>query len=230
MLEETLNETTVKTPISALARGSKKEVEVQIKAPNMQRAHFEIRGSAPYVQHRFAEKARKEIMEKHKQGTEQGKKTRAKPPRDFDHEFLEACYLTKDGKHGQPATAYRNAMISACRIVGFTMTRAKLALFIEPDDFDARDGTPLVLITGKPERHESPVRLADGTMTIAVRPMWREWSARLRVRFDGDMFQTADIANLLVRAGLQVGVGEGRADSKKSNGIGWGFFEVTTHD
>jgi hypothetical protein len=56
--------------------------------------------------------------------------------------------------------------------------------------------------------------------------MWREWSATLRIQFDADQFQTSDVANLLARAGLQVGIGEGRPDSKKSAGMGFGQFEV----
>mgnify|MGYP001580518047 FL=1 len=57
--------------------------------------------------------------------------------------------------------------------------------------------------------------------------MWREgWEARVRIRYDGDQFSLADVSNLLARAGLQVGVGEGRADSKNSAGIGWGFFAM----
>jgi hypothetical protein len=46
------------------------------------------------------------------------------------------------------------------------------------------------------------------------------------VRFDADQFTLRDIANLLLRAGMQVGVGEGRPDSKKSCGMGWGTFEI----
>ena len=35
-----------------------------------------------------------------------------------------------------------------------------------------------------------------------------------------------EVRNLLVRAGVQVGIGEGRPYSKKSYGMGWGTFEV----
>jgi len=31
---------------------------------------------------------------------------------------------------------------------------------------------------------------------------------------------------LLARVGMQVGIGEGRPDSKNSAGMGWGLFEV----
>jgi hypothetical protein len=55
--------------------------------------------------------------------------------------------------------------------------------------------------------------------------MFESWQAKVRVRFDADLFTPADVANLMLRAGLQVGIGEGRADSPNSCGMGWGHFE-----
>jgi hypothetical protein len=56
--------------------------------------------------------------------------------------------------------------------------------------------------------------------------MWREWGLTLKVKFDADQFSATDVTNLLLRAGLQVGVGEGRPDSRESAGLGWGTFEI----
>ena len=80
---------------------------------------------------------------------------------------------------------------------------------------------------GEPVYHEAIVSLPNGSPDIRARPMWREgWEAVVRIRFDGDQFTTSDVANLLARAGMQVGVGEGRPDSSKSAGMGWGLFRV----
>jgi hypothetical protein len=127
-------------------------------------------------------------------------------------------------------------MIDACRTVGVVMTRAKLAIFVVADGVDAKDGTPLVRIWGPdghksrkqvvPERAESLVRNDDGSADIRIRPMWREWSMTVRVRFDADMIDAASVVNLLSRVGLQVGIGEGRPFSKYSCGQGWGTFAV----
>ena len=38
--------------------------------------------------------------------------------------------------------------------------------------------------------------------------------------------RTQDVTNLLMRVGQQVGIGEGRPDSKNSAGMGWGTFNV----
>ena len=48
----------------------------------------------------------------------------------------------------------------------------------------------------------------------------------MRVRYDQDQFTATDIVNLIARAGLQVGLLEGRPDSKNSAGLGFGIFEV----
>ena len=67
--------------------------------------------------------------------------------------------------------------------------------------------------------------------SVVVRPMWREgWTAVLRIRFDADILSPADVANLIMRVGEQVGIGEGRPDSKMSCGVGWGTFEIVNED
>jgi hypothetical protein len=111
--------------------------------------------------------------------------------------------------------------------VGFKMTLAKLSVFIEADGFDAIDGVPLVKIEGEPERLEMVTRNANTQPDIRVRPMWREWSVRLLVTYDEAQFSREDVTNLLSRVGKQVGIGEGRHDSKKSAGMGWGTFAIT---
>jgi hypothetical protein len=41
-----------------------------------------------------------------------------------------------------------------------------------------------------------------------------------------DQFTPEDVANLMARVGMQVGIGEGRPDSKNSAGMGWGLFKI----
>jgi hypothetical protein len=200
-----------------------------INRPNLEEIVLHIVGDAPYVQHKFSAKARNQMLAKQQAGsTAKGKKAHA--ARDIDGEYREAMHLDSKGRAGIPAPAFRSAMISACRLVGFTMTKAKLSVFVVHDTVDADDGTPLVLINGEPEMHQASVRLESGVASVAIRPMWREWSANVRVRYDADQFTTADVVNLMARAGMQVGIGEGRPDSKKSHGMGWGTFSVQSED
>jgi hypothetical protein len=202
---------------------------VSISAPKIQTATFRLIGTSPFVQARFSAKAKQAMMAKMAAGsTARGKKIR--DARDFDQDCKDAMHIGIDGRPGVPAGAFRNAMISACRLVGFKMTMAKLSVFVEADTFDAVDGVPLVHINGDWERLDMHTRNATGVVDIRVRPMWREWWMDLRVKFDEDQFTLTDVSNLLMRAGVQVGIGEGRHDSKSSTGLGFGCFKIEGAD
>lgn len=203
------------------------EQHVTIPAPKFSTAVFTIVGDSPYVQNKFSAKAQQQIVDKQMAGSVAGK-GKKREPKDFQACYEGAMHKTAAGWLGIPAPAFRCACISACRIVGFKMTLCKMSVFILADGYDFEDGTPLVKITkGKPVMHKAAVRLDSGATDIRARPMWREgWEASLRIRFDADQFTLADVSNLLARAGMQVGVGEGRPDSRKSAGLGWGLFHV----
>lgn len=198
---------------------------VIIEPPKFEMAAIKIVGTAPYVQNKFTHKAQQKIKETQEAG-QQARKNRKREPKNFTAAYHGAMHVSREGWCGIPAPAFRNAMISACRTVGFKMTIAKMSVFIEADGFDAEEGTPLVRIYGEPHPHQAMVRNASGVTDMRLRPMWNEWSATVRVRWDADQFSASDVVNLLARAGGQVGVGEGRPDSKGSNGQGWGIFEV----
>lgn len=200
-------------------------VNVTISPPKLSTVKYKIIGESPYMQLRFSEKAKHKMMATQMAGST-NKKGAKREPRDFDGDYQGAMHKSMDGWVGIPASAFRNACIDACRMVGFKMTHAKMSIFILPDGFDAIDGQPLVRIYGEPEKTIMPVPNANGAMDLRVRPMWRAWHAEVRVRFDADQFTLADVTNLLARAGLQVGVGEGRPFSKNSNGMGFGIFNL----
>ncbi len=202
---------------------------VTISAPRFRTATFKIVGTSPYVQNRFSEKARNK-MESDMQAGSQAKSKRTRSARDFEADCKAAMHISTEGWNGIPAGSFRNALISACRIVNFKMTLARLSLFIEADGLDKADGTPLVKIIGTVDptsyTKPMPVRNATGVIDLRARPRWNKWSVVLRVRWDEDQFSLSDVSNLLMRVGMQVGVGEGRPDSKQSNGLGWGLFEI----
>ncbi len=211
---------------AASAGGDVTEKTLQINPPSFQTGIFHLRGVSPLVIHKFSQKAIETMKDKQLAGS-QARKGKKREPKDFDALYEGAKHISREGWCGIPAAAFRNALISACRLVGFAMTLAKLSLFVEADGFDRDEGTPLVRIThGEPRRSEMAVRLATGVADISVRPMWEEWEAALRVRWDADQFSLQDVSNLLMRVGMQVGLCEGRPDSKKSAGMGWGMFEL----
>jgi hypothetical protein len=201
-------------------------LKVVITPPRMQHAVLNIRGISPYVQHAFSQKAQTQMEETQRAGT-QARSRKRREARDFEENYQAAQHRSREGWRGIPAPAFRNAMIDACRLVGFVMTRAKLTIFVDPvHGYDAIDGSPLIRIIGEPEIHKGWGRNATGTADLRWRPIWHEWSAHVPLRWDADQFSAADVFNLFARAGLQVGIGEGRPSSPNSFGLGWGLWEV----
>lgn len=210
-----------------VAMAAKAETKsVAISAPKFGRAEFGIRGTEVLVIHRFSAKTKNEMKLKMETGkAASSKKTRE--PKDTDQTYMEARYIAKDGWDGFHAGALRNALISACRLVGFKMTLAKLSIFVEADGYDkAEPQIPLIRIYGDPVKQEDMARVETGQPYVTVRAAYHDWKAKVRIRWDQDQFTLADVSNLLARVGMQVGIGEGRPDSKNSAGMGWGLFEI----
>lgn len=205
---------------------------VRIRPLNFKRVLITILGLEPLVVHAFGEKARKKMLEGQLQGDVEKRKRRVvRDPKNPQACYEDAMHVAggKDGGwHGLPASGFRKAMVSACKVAGFVMTQAKLSLVVKADGYDRADGTPLVRITkGEPHMDSRPARLDNGQPDIRFRPMWDPgWEANVTVEYDADVFTEEDIANLLERAGRQVGICEGRNDSPHSCGMGWGSFEI----
>ena len=200
---------------------------IAIKKANIKVLPLEIVGTSPYVQNRFSAKAMNQIIATQEAGS-QSAKGKKREPKDFEACYEGAKHIATDGWLGIPAGAIRAACVSACRTIGFKMTLAKLAIFVLADGFDKVDGTPLIKITkGEPEKSTMPARNDNGSVDIRVRPMWKPgWEATLRIEYDADIFSDEDVANLIERVGRQVGIGEGRNDSRESCGLGWGSFTL----
>lgn len=208
-----------------MATATKNEV-IAIKPPKFEHIALRLVGTAPLVQARFSAKSMQSMMSKMAAGST-AKKGSAKAARDFDDDFHQAMHISEDGWVGVPAAALRNACIDVCRMVGYKMTHAKMAVFVEADGLDVVDGAPLIKIDADaPERLDMSVRNATGVADIRIRPMWRKWALNVVFRFDADQFSAQDVVNLISRAGMQVGIGEGRPFSKQSNGLGFGTFAI----
>lgn len=203
----------------------------KIRRPDMRTAVVEVKGTGPYVQNRFSEKAQQQMIADQGGVKGEGRRARRAVPKDaayFRQCFQLAQHISEKGWVGMPASAFRSALIRAISLVPGAppMTRAKCSLWILPDGFGKTDQTPLVRINGKPEMDVRIVRNSNGSPDTRARPMFKKWSATLHIQYDAYQFALEDIYNLLERAGLGVGIGEGRNDSKNSCGMGWGSFTV----
>lgn len=210
---------------------TKAKVKIEITPPNFKILPIRIEGTAPLMTHKFSEKMRKQIEEKQ---TSTNATTKKREPKDYAAEFNAARYLAKKngsagGWDGLPAGAIRSAMIAACRTVdGLPMTRAKGAFFIRAQGHDVTDGTPLIRIEGKPEHDTRPVRLESGVADMRNRPRYDDWACQMEIEYDSDLVSEHDVANLLARAGAQVGLCELRPSAPNSFGGDFGTFRVVT--
>lgn len=196
-----------------------------ITAPRFGYAEFLVNGDLLVV-HRFSEKTKIEMREKMEVGKAASSR-RNRSPKDMDAACNDARYISPEGWDGFNASSVRKAMISACRLVNFKMVLAKMSIFVLADGHDAKEPQiPLVRIYGKHIRQDDMARVETGQPYITTRPAYHNWSAKIRIRWDEDQFSLTDISNLLSRVGMQVGIGEGRHDSKNSAGMGWGGFTL----
>lgn len=199
---------------------------VSIKAPNFEVANLNLVGLTPYVQNAWGSKADK-MMKVQEAGSGAKRKGSAKAARDFEADIVDATYRMADGRYGIPAGAFRHALVRACSLLDMHMTTAKMVLEVLADGEDERSGTPLVELIGpEPVGFIATVRNKTGVADLRARPRWKDWSCVLRVRYDADVFTQSDVANLVMRAGIQVGIGEGRPFSKQGVGQGWGTFSI----
>lgn len=201
-------------------------INASITPPDFRRLEINLQGTTPLVINRFSAKAMEMMRETQEAGsTARSRKTRE--AKDFEALYEGAKHIADGGWEGIHAAAFRNGAISACRACGFKMTHAKLAFMVLHDGFDRVDGAPLVRLTkGESEPWVAPTRNATGVVDLRCRPLYREWQATLRIRYDAGMLTSDDVVNLITRVGLQVGIGEGRPDSKMSAGLGFGLFEI----
>jgi hypothetical protein len=227
----------MKKPTLVSTNDETPDIAVAIRPPDFRIVEFELIGTAPLMISRFSEKMKTKMLADHIAGSGQTGKKKAKPAKDVEALFMNARYISGDGWDGILCAAIRNALIRTCSVVGYTMTSGRQSLFVLADGFDASEGVPLVRIYGTakqqaagenpvPTMDERMVRNANGQPDVRIRPRWDNWRMIARVQYDADIFTAEDVTNLMSRAGVQNGLGEGRPFSKKSNGIDFGTFRI----
>ena len=214
------------TKTKSTSTGVTNNPPIAITPPDFRFVSMRLRGTSPLVINRFSQKAMEEMRATQEAGsTARAKKVRT--AKDFNALYEGAKHKSIEGWDGIHAAAFRNAAISACRAVGFKMTHAKLAFRVMEDGWDMADGAPLIkILDGEAEQWVAPTRNATGVIDLRSRPMYKKWGAQLNIEYDAGMLTAADIGNLISRVGKQVGIGEGRPDSKQSAGLGFGLFDV----
>jgi len=187
----------------------------------------EIRGTSTLIIRAWDQKTAQMLADK-----QEGKRAvKSRENKSKEEIFNGARYIAEDGWDGIPAGAFRAAMINAVSCANiprneFNMTQAKMAIFIIPDGIDKVSKRDLVRIYGKPEIYSVMQPTSGGGPYMSHRPMYRNWSCKLRIKFNAGKIDEQGCLNLLTLAGAFVGVGEHRPSSPESKTGSNGLFEI----
>lgn len=175
-----------------------------------------IAGDSPLIPHKWSEKALRMMRE-----SQSGGVRAKKEPKEALAEAEGCQYYLPDGRPGMPATAFKAAIVGACRLFdGLTMTLVKSAIFVEgvgPEQ--------LVPIVGEREIHEDTPRNATGVADLRYRYYYHPWSAELTVSYLPNVIDPASVGTLVDAAG-NGGVGDWRPSAPKSATGTFGRFHV----
>ena len=192
-----------------------KTLDVVIKPPNFQQVTLDITGLTPLIQNKMKESVMK-MMEDVRTGKKPSQKSRKAI--DPEKSMIESSYIQDDGSFGFPASAFKQCAVRAAKALGLAMTDARTLFFIMPN---APDGECVLIKSNKPILRKDPVNVKTGK-DLRFRPEFRNWKAKLLVRYDADRVTVEHVANLLNHGGQTVGVGEWRPEK---NGT-FGMFQV----
>lgn len=180
-----------------------------VKVPEMKIEGLEITlvGDSPLICHRWSEKAKKQMRDKQMKKAVGGKE--AKNP---EQDFRESLYpLPGKGKYGFPAVAFKAAAVDAATYLdGAKKTQLRGAFHIDGE---------LVPLTGTPTMREDMCKIGMGTADLRYRGEFKDWKAKLRIRFNAAAISAEQIVNLFQTAGFSVGVGEWRPQRDGSYGM-----------
>ena len=179
---------------------------VELKALDIRRFHLELEGLSPLIMHRWADKARKEMLDKQMKRSSKGKE--AKDP---EADFENSKYVMPDGAPGFPAGAFKQAAIRGAKALGMVMTDARTSFFVH-GVYSERDGRELVKLTGVLTPREDMVRVGMGTADIRYRAQVWPWSATVEISHNAGVISAEQIAQMLDTAGYGVGIGDWRPE------------------
>jgi len=199
-------------------------METIINLPTMSRQKISVTliGETPLIVHRFSEKAKREMLDKHMKTAQKGKE--AKDPA---MQYESSIYRMANGKHGFPSVAFKAAAVTACTsLAGITKIAARQAFHVS-GDLSIRAGAFSAAITTEelvqifcpePSMREDMVRVGMGTSDIRYRAQYWPWAVDLMVEFNPTALSAEQVLNLFNVAGFACGIGEWRPERDGSNG------------
>lgn len=166
-----------------------------------------IAGLTPVIPHKWSEKS-KRMMPGHPDADTVKTK---KGVRDPEQEAESCVYRLDDGRPAMPATAFKAAIVGACRFFDKpSMAECKQLIFVEGEGPDQ-----LVAIEGEPLLREDTPRNSNGSADLRYRYAFQNWRATLRVKFVLTSITPSSVVTLVDAAG-RGGVGDWRPSAPKS--------------
>lgn len=177
-----------------------------------------IKGITPLIPHNWSEKARRTMPGHPDAPDEKVPKGKRQPEIEADG----CLYYIDDERLGMPATAFKAALVGACRFFEKpSMVEAKVLLFVEGEG--PKQLVPIEYKTK--ELHEDMPRNANGGTDLRYRYYLVEWTATLRIRYVPALISRESILALADAAG-RGGVGDWRASAPKSHTGTYGTWRI----
>ena len=192
---------------------AKKETVVGIQPVQIGRMEVPILGLTPLICHRNTAKL---------PGDPDYDTRSKKDPRTPEERMHDACYLApgtnwEDQQFVFPGVGIKKALVSAGgRFSSYDMTYLRGVVSVDREWLSIQSEEP-------PEKLSVPVRLTLTAMERRHRPIWRNWKMVLPIRFLANHISANDVFNLIELAGLTIGIGDWRPESK--NGT-YGTFQI----
>ena len=208
----------------------KRNTTVSIPEIRLEQHVLYLVGNAPLVVHAFAEKSRKQMLDKQMKVAKGGRDAR-----DPEAEVEAARYVLPDGRDGFPAVAFKSTAVTACTSLSDITKVAARQAFRVPGVEMNREGvfpgsfvrTALVPLIAHPLTvREDVVRLAGPSRPAEMRyrPEYSIWGVELTVILNPQVVSIGQLASMFQAAGHGVGVGEYRPERDGDCGT----FDVVT--
>lgn len=179
-----------------------------------------IVGRSPLLLHRMAEKAKRELL------LPAGRKTAADKAANLKHNPLEEYRASAIQLNSGPtllgfrSAGVKQAIASAALDMPGSVSKAKIGrLAWVPGDY--------LPIYGQQQLFMTTVRMADMNRTPDIRTLAivPKWAIPVTLNFAQPLLNPTIIVNLLIAAGLYIGIGDGRNEKGK---LAYGQFQVMT--
>lgn len=197
-----------------------------VTIPRIRTADFTtmIIGTAPLICHKFSEKLRKQILDKHMGEASEGRTK--KNPHD---NYMAARYRLPDGTDGVPAGGLKACIVDGfSKETGVPMTRAKGAIRVLATD--SATNYVRIITPHEPSMREDVVRNDSGVVDIRHRPEYWPWAMELSVEFLPARVSNKQVLYAMQIAGFTIGLCEWRPASKQSKSGAYGTFRLADMD